>query len=75
MATVAVTIQFQSIGTDEGPFDITDNVLGPLVSGITRDQLLAGYAVNADTTATQITVTSTSFCATVVNIPIQERTC
>jgi hypothetical protein len=75
MATVAVTIQFQSIGTDEGPFDIADNVTGTLVIGITRSQLLAGYVVNADTAATQVTVTSTSLCGTVVNIPIQERTC
>jgi len=75
MPTIAVNINLSSIGTDAGPFTISDNVSGVLASGVPRTSLLANYVVNADTTATQITVTSTGVCTSTVNIPIDFHPC
>jgi len=70
MPTRQVIINIDEIGTDSGPFTISDNVLGVLVTGVSRTSLLGGYTVNSDTTATQITVTSTGACndSTVIEI-------
>ena len=75
MPTIAVNINLSSIGTDAGPFTISDNVSGVLASGIPRTSLLANYVVNADTTATQITVTSTGVCGSTLTIPIDFHPC
>jgi hypothetical protein len=75
MPTVAVNINLSSIGTDAGPFTISDNVSGVLASGIPRTSLLANYVVNADDTATQITVTSTGVCTSTITIPIDFHPC
>ena len=75
MPTIAVNINLSSIGTDAGPFTISDNVSGVLASGVPRTSLLANYVVNADTTATQITVTSTGVCATTLTFPIDFHPC
>jgi hypothetical protein len=75
MPTIAVNINLSSIGTDAGPFTISDNVSGVLASGVPRTSLLANYVVNADDTATQITVTSTGVCTSTVNIPIDFHPC
>lgn len=75
MPTVAVTVQINSIGTDAGPFTISDNVLGNLATGVTRLQLLGGFIVSADDTATTITVTSDAPCSTVLAIPIVSSPC
>jgi len=75
MPTIAVNINLSSIGTDAGPFTISDNVSGVLASGVPRTSLLANYVVNADTTATQITVTSTGVCESTINIPIDFHPC
>jgi hypothetical protein len=75
MPTIAVNINLSSIGTDAGPFTISDNVLGVLASGIPRTSLLANYVVNADTTATQITVSSTGVCGSTLTIPIDFHPC
>ena len=75
MPTVAVNINLSSIGTDAGPFTISDNVSGVLATGIPRTSLLANYVVNADDTATQITVTSTGVCTTTLIIPIDFHPC
>ena len=76
MPTEQVTITVNTIGTDCGPFTITDNVLGTLASGVTRTNLLDGYIVNADETAVSVTVTSTGVCAsTNLVIPINPTFC
>jgi hypothetical protein len=76
MATDQVTILVDVIGADCGPFTITDNVIGTLASGVTRSNLLAGYIVNADETATTVTVTSTGVCSgTNLVIPIESVVC
>ena len=75
MPTIAVNINLSSIGTDAGPFTISDNVSGVLATGIPRTSLLANYVVNADTTATQITVTSTGVCGSTLTIPIDFHPC
>jgi hypothetical protein len=75
MPTIAVNINLSSIGTDAGPFTISDNVSGVLATGIPRTSLLANYVVNADTTATQITVASTGVCGSTLTIPIDFHPC
>lgn len=76
MPTEQVTIQVDTIGTDCGPFTISDNVIGTLASGVTRTNLIDGYIVNADETATSVTVTSTGVCAgTNLVIGIETVTC
>jgi hypothetical protein len=75
MPTVAVNINLSSIGTDAGPFTISDNVSGVIATGISRTSLLANYVVNADDTATQITVTSTGVCTSTITIPIDFHPC
>lgn len=68
MPTRAATVSISSIGTDAGPFNISDNVLGIIATGVTRAQLLAGYNVNTDVNSTVITVTSTGLCTTSLDI-------
>jgi hypothetical protein len=75
MATTAVTIQINNIGTDAGPFTIADDVLGTLATNVTRLQLLGGYVVNADETATEVTVTSAAPCSSSIVIPIDSVPC
>jgi hypothetical protein len=75
MPTIAVNINLSSIGIDAGPFTVSDNVSGVLATGVPRTSLLANYVVNADTTATQIIVTSTGVCTTTITIPIDFRPC
>lgn len=75
MPTVAVNINVSTIGLDAGPFTISDNVLGVLVTGVPRTSLLANYVVNADDTATQITITSTGNCTNAITIPIDFHPC
>lgn len=75
MATRVVKIQAQSIGADSGPFTISDDVLGVLDSNVPRTSILGGYNVNSDTTATQITITSTGPCNDTVSIPVDFVVC
>jgi hypothetical protein len=75
MPTVAVNINLSLIGTDAGPFTVSDNVSGVLATGVPRTSLLANYVVNADDTATQITVTSTGVCTSTITIPIDFHPC
>jgi hypothetical protein len=75
MPTTSVTIQINTIGTDAGPFTITDDVLGTLATNVTRLQLLGGYVVNADETATEVTVTSAAPCSSSIVIPIDSVPC
>jgi len=70
MATTPVILKISSIGTDAGPFIISDNVLGNIAFGVTRAQLLAGYTVNVDTTATTATATSTGTCTNSINFTL-----
>jgi hypothetical protein len=75
MPTVPVNINITSIGTDAGPFTIADNVIGTLATGVTRTSLLGNFVVNADSTATQITVTSSGVCTSTITIPIDFHPC
>lgn len=71
-----VTITISTIGTDCGPFTITDNIVGTIASGVTRSNLLSGYTVDADDSASSVTVTSTGVCAgTNLNIGIDDIVC
>lgn len=70
MAVQSILVTVSSIGASEGPFSIYDNVLGILATGVSVAQLLAGYLVNADVTATSITVVSDAPCNTSLIIPI-----
>ena len=67
----SVLVTVSSIGANAGLFSIYDNVtVGPLVTGVSIAQLLAGYSVNADDNATFITVISDAPCNTSLTIPI-----
>ena len=70
MAVQTVLVTVSSIGTNAGPFTISDNVLGILVTGVSAAQLLAGVLVNSDVTATSILVVSDAPCNTSLSIPI-----
>ena len=71
MAVQSVLVTVSSIGANAGLFSIYDNVtVGPLVTGVTITQLLIGYSVNADLSATFITVVSDAPCNTSLTIPI-----
>ena len=70
MAVQSILVTVSSIGASEGPFSIYDNVLGILATGVSVAQLLAGYLVNADVTATSILVVSDAPCNTSLTIPI-----
>lgn len=75
MPTIPVNINISTIGVDAGPFTVSDNVLGVLATNVPRTSLLGNYIVNADTTATQITVTSTGNCTNSLIIPIDFHPC
>jgi hypothetical protein len=70
MAVQTVLVTVSSIGTNAGPFTISDNVLGVLVTGVSAAQLLDGVFVNSDVTATSISVVSDAPCNTSLSIPI-----
>jgi hypothetical protein len=70
MPVQSVLVTVSSIAASEGPFKIYDNVLGLLATGVTVVQLLAGYLVNSDITATSITIVSDAPCNTSLIIPI-----
>ena len=71
MAVQSVLVTVSSIGANAGLFSIYDNItVGPLVTGVTITQLLIGYSVNADLSATFITVVSDAPCNTSLTIPI-----
>lgn len=74
MPTRIATVTVSSIGTSAGPFNISDNILGVIASGVTRAQLLAGYNVNTDVNSTVITVTSTGVCTNSLDIFLQTPT-
>jgi hypothetical protein len=74
MAVQSILVTVSSIGASEGPFSIYDNVLGILATGVSVAQLLAGYLVNSDVTATSITVVSDAPCNTSLIIPIIKPT-
>ena len=74
MPTRIATVTISSIGTDAGPFNISDNLLGVIASGVTRTQLLAGFNVNTDVNSTVITVASTGICTNTLDIFLQTPT-
>jgi len=67
-----VFIQFTTIGTDAGPFNLYSNVDGYVATfenGITRAQLLAGFpSANAPAGTTSVMVKSFGACSTQVVI-------
>lgn len=74
MPTRSATVTLSSIGTDAGPFTISDDVLGVIAVGVTRSQLLAGFNVNTDVNSTYINVASTGACTNSLNIILSTPT-
>lgn len=74
MPTKSITVTIASIGSSAGPFNISDNVLGVVAMNVSRSQLLAGYSVNVDTTATVVTVTSIGACTTSLTLNLATPT-
>lgn len=62
MSLVNITITIDTLGSDAGPFDITDNLGNTIATGVTASQLLAGYQTTVDDTVTSITACSTGTC-------------
>lgn len=64
-------VKYAEVGPDAGPFTITDSTGAVVATGVTRAQLLEGYMVSINDTATGVTVTSASPCgnSTVLEIP------
>lgn len=60
-------IQFTDV--DAGPFTITESSpLATLATGVTREQLLAGFFVTTSATATTVTVASSETCTVTLDI-------
>lgn len=74
MPTRLATVTLSSIGTNAGPFTISDDVLGVIAVGVTRSQLLAGFNVNTDVNSTLINVQSTGACTNSLNIILSTPT-
>ena len=66
-----IVISAASIGGNAGPFTITDDLANTLASGVTRNQILAGYTVlGVNNSATSVTLTSSGTCTNATVIPI-----
>lgn len=57
-----VTISASAIGGNAGPFTITDNFNNTVATNVSRAQILAGYVVTVEDTATQLILTSSGTC-------------
>lgn len=69
MPTRQIVVTVTGFGATTGPlYNISDDVLGLLVSGVTRAQLISGYTVNSDSNSTKIVVSSTGVCTTSLDI-------
>jgi hypothetical protein len=69
MPTRQITVTVTGFGATTGPlYNISDDVLGLLASGVTRSQLISGYNVFSDSNSTKITVTSTGVCTNSLDI-------
>jgi hypothetical protein len=75
MPTVAINVQVTSIGNDALTFTIADNVSGIIATNVSRASLLGGIVVNADSTASQITIAADAPCESDVTIPIDFKPC
>lgn len=75
MPTVAINVQINSIGADALTFTIADNVSGIIATNVTRASLLGGTVVNADSTASEITISADAPCESDVTIPIDFKPC
>lgn len=67
------TIKATSIGVNGGPYTIKDNLGNVLGTGITRDQILAGYDVELGSSVTSVTLESTGNCTTSDNILVSNE--
>ena len=69
---MTVLITLTTAGADSGPFDLYSDVDGfttPFESGITRNQLLAGYtSVLVPDAATDIKIQSTGDCTNSIDV-------
>jgi hypothetical protein len=73
MSLQSILITVTTIGADAELFTISDD-FGVIATDVTAAELLAGYATQCDSTATQITVQSDSPCSTSLVIPITALT-
>jgi hypothetical protein len=75
-----VLIEATSIGGNAGPFNIYqnfDSYATPVVTGITRSQILAGYTVTFNDATTAFRLTSTGICtnSTDINLSADITSC
>lgn len=70
----AILIKLTKAGTRTGPFDIIDQYGETLVTGVTKEELIAGYSLNVDNGSTMVVLRSTGRCHTEIEIPIVEAT-
>lgn len=74
MATKTFLLKGTTIGSQVGPFDIKDSLGNVLASGVTREEIIAGYQLSIDDTATSITLESTGTCSTTAVVPLSFAT-
>jgi hypothetical protein len=70
----SIIIKLTKAGTRTGPFDIIDQYGETLVTGVTKEELIAGYSLNVDNGSTMVVLQSTGSCHTLIEIPIIEAT-
>lgn len=63
-------LKFAEIGTGAGPFEIKDSTGATVATGVTRAQLLAGFEISIDDTATSVDVISSGVCTNTVPVVI-----
>jgi hypothetical protein len=66
----SIIIKLTAAGTRTGPFDIIDQYGETLVTGVTKQQLIAGYSLYVDNGSTMVILKSTGKCHTMIEIPI-----
>jgi hypothetical protein len=71
MGIITVNINIANIGSDTGPFDVSDNYKGLLLQNVSIENMRSGISVNVNEIATQIIVQSKGICNNSITIPIQ----
>jgi len=69
-----IIIKLIKAGSRTGPFDIIDQYGETLVTGVTKQQLIDGYALNVDNSSTMVILQSTGRCHTLVELHITQAT-
>jgi hypothetical protein len=70
MAKKTFLLKADFAGSKAGPFDIKDSLGNVVATGITKEQIVAGYQVEIEENATSITLISTGECVEQFRVPL-----